>query len=161
MATNHHKMDVRLLAIETSTEVCSVALGENSTCIAVIETESGNSHAEKLISFVDTVLRQTGFDKSRLNAVCISEGPGSYTGLRIGTSSAKGLCDALNIPLIAISTLQSMAWGARELYPNHKQYCPMLDARRMEVYTAVYNQFLQPIQEINKVILDENTYSDS
>lgn len=149
-----------LLAIETSTEICSVALGKNTECITIVENEQGNSHAEKIILFVSEVLQQAGLKKSQLDAVCISEGPGSYTGLRIGVSSAKGLCAALDIPLIAVSTLQSMAWGAKEQYPNHKQYCPMIDAKRMEVYTAVYNHHLQPIQEINNLILDENAYSD-
>ena len=97
---------------------------------------------------------------NELDAVCISEGPGSYTGLRIGTSSAKGLCDALDIPLIAVSTLQSMAYGAREQYPDYKQYIPMIDARRMEVYTAAYNQNLEPVEKITNLILDENAYSD-
>ncbi|MDR0605167.1 MAG: tRNA (adenosine(37)-N6)-threonylcarbamoyltransferase complex dimerization subunit type 1 TsaB [Bacteroidales bacterium] len=149
-----------LLAIETSTEICSVALGKNTECITIVENEQGNSHAEKIILFVSEVLQQAGLKKSQLDAVCISEGPGSYTGLRIGVSSAKGLCAALDIPLIAVSTLQSMAWGAKEQYPNYKQYCPMIDAKRMEVYTAVYNHHLQPIQEINNLILDENAYSD-
>jgi tRNA threonylcarbamoyladenosine biosynthesis protein TsaB len=153
-------MNICLLAIETSTEICSVALSKNAQCIAFVENEKGNSHAEKIILFIDEVLRQAKLDKSELNAVCISEGPGSYTGLRIGASSSKGLCDALNIPLIAVSTLQSMAWGAREIYPNHKLFSPMIDARRMEVYTAVYNQNLQIVREINNVILDENTCSD-
>ena len=149
-----------LLAIETSTEICSVALGKDTECIALIEDDKGNSHSEKLLVFVDEILKQTGLKKNELNAVCISEGPGSYTGLRIGTSSAKGLCYALDIPLIAVSTLQSMAYGAREQYPDYKQYSPMIDARRMEVYTAIYNQYLEPVEKISNIILDENTYSN-
>jgi tRNA threonylcarbamoyladenosine biosynthesis protein TsaB len=153
-------MTTYLLAIETSTEICSVALSANTTCIALVENERGNSHAEKIILYVDEVLRQAALKKTQLDAVCISEGPGSYTGLRIGVSSAKGLCYALDIPLIAIPTLQAMAWGARELYPNHKYYSPMIDARRMEVYTAVYNYHLQTVQEIGNIIIDENAYSE-
>jgi tRNA threonylcarbamoyladenosine biosynthesis protein TsaB len=153
-------MTTYLLAIETSTEICSVALGKNSECIAIVENEQGNSHAEKIILYVDEVLQQAGLEKIQLDAVCISEGPGSYTGLRIGVSSAKGLCDALDIPLIAVSTLQSMAWGAREAFGDYKYYCPMIDARRMEVYAAVYNQDLQMVEEVSNVILDENTYAN-
>jgi tRNA threonylcarbamoyladenosine biosynthesis protein TsaB len=153
-------MTTYLLAIETSTEICSVALSKNTECISLVENAQGNSHAEKIILYVKEVLQDAGVKKSQLDAVCISEGPGSYTGLRIGVSSAKGLCDALNIPLIAVSTLQSMAWGAREQYPDCKWYAPMIDAKRMEVYTAVYNKHLQPIQKISNVILDENAYSN-
>jgi len=151
---------VHLLAIETSTEICSVALSRNKQCLAIVEDDKENSHAEKIVLFIDKVLKQSGLKINTLNAVCISEGPGSYTGLRIGTSSAKGLCDALDIPLISIPTLQSMAWGAREQYPDYQQYCPMIDARRMEVYTAVYNHNLEQIETINSLILDENSYSD-
>jgi tRNA threonylcarbamoyladenosine biosynthesis protein TsaB len=160
MTTNNINQITCLLAIETSTEICSVALSKNTECIAIVENEQGNSHAEKIILYVNEVLQQAGLKKSQLNAVCISEGPGSYTGLRIGVSSAKGLCDALNIPLIAVSTLQSMAWGAREQYPDYKLFSPMIDAKRMEVYTAVYDQYLQPVQKISNIILDENAYSD-
>jgi tRNA threonylcarbamoyladenosine biosynthesis protein TsaB len=110
--------------------------------------------------FIDSVLKQAGLKINELNAVCISEGPGSYTGLRIGTSSAKGLCDALGIPLIAVSTLQGMAWGARGQMPDYELYCPMIDARRMEVYAAVYNHHLEIIENISNIILDEQTYSN-
>ena len=151
---------VHLLAIETSTEICSVALSENEKCLAIVEDDRENSHAEKILLFVKQVLKQSGLKINELSAVCISEGPGSYTGLRIGTSSAKGLCDALDIPLISVSTLQSMAWGAREQCTDYQQFCPMIDARRMEVYTAVYNQKLEMLENIKSLILDENSYSD-
>ncbi len=147
-----------LLTIETTTEICSVALGSNEQCIALVESDKENSHAEKIMLFVDEVLQQTELRPSALDAVIISEGPGSYTGLRIGVSSAKGLCYALNIPLIAVSTLQSMAWGAREKHPQYNQYCPMIDARRMEVYSAVYDSQLQARQAPTNVIVDENAY---
>lgn len=147
-----------LLAIETTTEICSVALGNNEQCIALVESDKENSHAEKIMLFVDEVLQQTELKPSALEAVIISEGPGSYTGLRIGVSSAKGLCYALNIPLIAVSTLQSMAWGAKEQFSNYNQYCPMIDARRMEVYSAVYDSQWQTIQTPANVIIDENAY---
>ena len=149
-----------LLAIETTTEICSVALSDNEKCIALVESEKENSHAEKIMLFVDEVLRQVNMKASELQGVIISEGPGSYTGLRIGVSSAKGLCYALNIPLIAVSTLQSMAWGAKEKYPNHEQYCPMIDARRMEVYSAVYDSQWKTIQTPTNVIVGENAYHE-
>lgn len=147
-----------LLAIETTTEICSVALGDDDQCIALLENDKENSHAEKIMLFVDEALRQAKIESSALDAVIISEGPGSYTGLRIGASSAKGLCYALDIPLIAVSTLQSMAWGAREKFPNNNQYCPMIDARRMEVYSAIYDLDLQATQAPINVIVDENAY---
>ena len=150
---------IYLLAIETSTEICSVAVGKNDECMSVAEDNRENSHAEKILLFVNQVLRDTGLKMKELDAVCISEGPGSYTGLRIGTSSAKGLCDALDVPLISVPTLQSMAWGAREQYPDYKHYIPMIDARRMEVYTAVYNQHLEAVENSTNLILDENSYS--
>ncbi|MDR1879203.1 MAG: tRNA (adenosine(37)-N6)-threonylcarbamoyltransferase complex dimerization subunit type 1 TsaB [Bacteroidales bacterium] len=149
-----------LLAIETSTEICSVALGKDATCVALIENTQGNTHAEKILVFIDQILQQANIPTTKIDAVCVSAGPGSYTGLRIGVSSAKGLCDALDIPLIAVSTLQSMAWGAKTQYPDYNYYCPMIDARRMEVYSAVYDADMQTIQEVTNVVLYENTYSD-
>ena len=145
-----------LLAIETATEVCSVALGKNGQCIALKENERENSHAEKVIVFVDEVLRQANVSVKLIDAVCISEGPGSYTGLRIGASSAKGLCYALEKPLIVIPTLQAMAWGASGQFPQVKHFCPMIDARRMEVYTAVYNEHMEILDEVKNHIVDED-----
>jgi tRNA threonylcarbamoyladenosine biosynthesis protein TsaB len=149
-----------IVAIETATEICSVALGRDGQCIALKENERENSHAEKIIVFIDEILRQADIPINAIDAVCISEGPGSYTGLRIGASSAKGLCYALNKPLIAVPTLQSMAWGAREQFPQAKQFCPMIDARRMEVYSAMYNQNLEILDEITNVIVDNHFYAD-
>jgi len=148
-----------LLAIETSTEICSIALSKDKECVVLIEDNKGNSHAEKIMVFIDEALKHAGLRRNEVDAVCISEGPGSYTGLRIGTSSAKGLCYALDIPLIAVSTLQAMAYGAREKYPDYKYYSPMIDARRMEVYTSIYNEYLQPVEEVTNMILDEQSYS--
>ena len=149
-----------IIAIETSTEICSVALGKDKQCIALQENERENSHAEKVIVSIDEVLQQANISISVIDAVCISEGPGSYTGLRIGASTAKGLCYALNKPLIAVPTLQAMAWGAREEFPQEKQFCPMIDARRMEVYSAVYNNRLEILDDITNVIVDEHFYAN-
>jgi tRNA threonylcarbamoyladenosine biosynthesis protein TsaB len=149
-----------ILAIETSTEICSVALGRDGQCVALKENERENSHAEKLIVYIDELLREAGITVNEIDAICISEGPGSYTGLRIGASSAKGLCYALNKPLVAVPTLQAMAWGAREQFPQAEQFCPMIDARRMEVYSALYDNQLAVLDEITNVIVDEQFYSD-
>ena len=149
-----------LLAIETATEICSVALGKDGQCIALRENERGNSHAEKITAYIDQVLQQADIAIDAIDAVCISEGPGSYTGLRIGASSAKGLCYALNKPLIAVPTLQAMAYGARALFPQAKQFCPMIDARRMEVYSALYDSQLAVLDGITNLIVDEQFYAD-
>lgn len=149
-----------ILAIETATEICSVALGKGSQCIAFKENDRENSHAEKVIVYIDEVLHQAAISADAIDAVCLSEGPGSYTGLRIGTSSAKGLCYALNKPLIAVPTLQAMAWGAKEQFPHEKQFVPMIDARRMEVYSAVYNKELAVLEAVNNVIVDEQFYAN-
>lgn len=149
-----------ILCIESSTEICSVALAKQNQLLALKENSNGNSHAEQLMPFVDAVLSQADIKVSQINAVCISEGPGSYTGLRIGTSTAKGLCFALNIPLISINTLQTMAWGARELFPDKPLFCPMIDARRKEVYCAVFDNDLKTIVETHNKIIESNAFAD-
>ncbi|MFA7400906.1 MAG: tRNA (adenosine(37)-N6)-threonylcarbamoyltransferase complex dimerization subunit type 1 TsaB [Bacteroidales bacterium] len=149
-----------ILCIESSTEICSVALAKQNQLLAIKENSNGNTHAEQLMPFVDAILSQTGINTSQINAVCISEGPGSYTGLRIGTSTAKGLCFALNIPLIAINTLQTMAWGARKLFPDKPLFCPMIDARRMEVYCAIFDNELKTVVGTQSKIIEPDTFSD-
>jgi tRNA threonylcarbamoyladenosine biosynthesis protein TsaB len=150
-----------ILHIETATEVCSVALSQGDMLIALKEENRGYSHAEKLITFIQTVVQESSLTMNDLHAVCLSSGPGSYTGLRIGASTAKGLCYTLNIPLISISTLESIVLGIK---PNWKAkntlFCPMIDAKRMEVYTALItqeNEFLLPIQAM---IIDEKSFSN-
>src|SRR5690554_3247877 len=129
-------MDV-ILHIETATKNCSVSLGKDGELIDTIElAEAGFNHAEKLHVFIDEILQRNAFSYQSLNAIAISKGPGSYTGLRIGVSAAKGLCYALDIPLISIPTLQSLALQVQ--HPDGV-IVPMIDARRMEVYTAVFD----------------------
>lgn len=146
-----------ILCIETSTEICSVALAHGEHCAALQECNTNNSHAKNMIPFVEDVLRQANVSKNQLNAIAVGVGPGSYTGLRIGVSTAKGLAYSLDIPVIAISTLECIA----EPFLNMAEHCrPMIDARRMEVFTALYNHDGQLLEEPNAKIVDEDCFSD-
>ena len=145
-----------ILNIETSTTVCSVSISENDTLLASKEIDNGYSHAENLHVFIKELLTEINLNPNDLNAVAVSKGPGSYTGLRIGISSAKGLCYALNIPLISINTLQILANCIENKHEKYF-YCPMLDARRMEVYTAVYDFNLNEDLPTEALIVDEQS----
>lgn len=151
-----------LLLIETSTTSCSVALAENETILACKEQNERNIHASSITLFVDEVLKSANKTIQDLSAVAVSMGPGSYTGLRIGVSAAKGLCYALDIPLIAVSTLEAMTSGimSRNEELNVDLYCPMIDARRMEVYTAIFNDALEQILPIEAKIIDEFSFEE-
>jgi len=150
-----------ILQLETSTTSCSVALSLNGEIISVKEMDERNIHASHLTLFISEVMAAGKRSLSDLNAIAISMGPGSYTGLRIGVSTAKGLCFALDIPLIAINTLEAMAHGFKALRNDDAVlFCPMIDARRMEVYAAVYNQHLEQILPVEAKIIDEISYSD-
>jgi len=151
--------DIFLLSIETSTTNCSVSISKNGINIALQEDNSTNySHAESLHVFIEMLLANNNITLKQLNGVVISKGPGSYTGLRIGVSTAKGLCYTLDIPLIAVNTLESLAYRIKS---NNSCYIiPMLDARRMEVYTAVFDNNYNPIQETNALVLNETSYSE-
>jgi tRNA threonylcarbamoyladenosine biosynthesis protein TsaB len=149
-----------ILNIETATTVCSVALCENDQVLSSKELNAGYTHAENLHVFIDEVLKKAKVEPSQLNAVAVSKGPGSYTGLRIGSSTAKGLAFALNIPLISIDTLQLMARAAMLKDNTYDHYVPMIDARRMEIYCAVYDKDLERKNEIQAVILTEETAKD-
>lgn len=144
------------LTIETSTEVCSAALFKNDQLVALKEEGGQYSHAEKLAVFIEALFQESELTPQDLSAVAVSKGPGSYTGLRIGVSMAKGLCFALNIPLIAIDTLKSMAWGVAQQKLDKALLCPMVDARRMEVYTAMFTNELETKKPVEAVIVDEN-----
>lgn len=146
-----------ILCIETSTTVCSVCVTADEKVISFREINNGFTHAENLHGFIEEVLKEANLTFSQLSAVAVSKGPGSYTGLRIGVSAAKGLCYALNIPLISVDTLQSMAWGIAQSKNENILFCPMLDARRMEVYCAVYNKNLEIVLPVNALVLDENS----
>lgn len=148
-----------ILNIETATQRCSIGLARDGETIAIRESDEKNIHAAKVTIFSEEVCREAGIDMNQLNAVAVSMGPGSYTGLRIGVSAAKGFCFALDIPLIAVSTLQSMALGAIETVGNEDVlYCPMIDARRMEVYTALFDRQNKLIKDIEAMIVDEQSF---
>jgi tRNA threonylcarbamoyladenosine biosynthesis protein TsaB len=147
-----------ILHIETATKNCSVALSFEGTLLACQELATdGYAHAEKLHVFIDTLLQQANVQFAQLNAIAVSKGPGSYTGLRIGNSAAKGLCFVLHIPLIAIDTLAVLAAQAQSLV-KEGYIVPMLDARRMEVYSAVYTPQCDLFQAVQAEILDEQSY---
>ena len=147
-----------ILCLETSTTNCSVAIAVDGEIIALQEDNNNKySHAEKLHSFIDQVLAESGTLKSSLEAIAVSKGPGSYTGLRIGVSAAKGLCFAIDVPLIAIPTLEALAHQA---VTENGCIIPMLDARRLEVYAAVFSSDNNQIRETKAEVLDENSYGD-
>ena len=131
-----------ILNIETATQVCSVALSRDGKELVSREDHSGQSHARLLTTFISDCLQESGYQLHDLDALAVSKGPGSFTGLRIGVASVKGICYALDKPLIAVNTLQSMTSNflMKESLPSGTWLCPMIDARRMEVYTAFFNQ---------------------
>ena len=146
-----------ILGIETSTKICSVAVSDGKKLLAIEEEGGAYSHSEKLTVFIQKVLAKANVQLKDLDVIAVSKGPGSYTGLRIGVSVAKGLCYALEKPLIAVDTLQAMA---RNSLLSGNLLCPMIDARRMEVYTALYNRENKSVTPISAKIIDENSFSE-
>ena len=151
-----------ILHIETSTDVCSVAVSEDSQVIFHQEDHSGPNHAERLGTMVDEALSFTDNHAIPFDAVAVSCGPGSYTGLRIGVSMAKGICYGRDLKLIAVPTLELLCVPIllREIPEEDALLCPMLDARRMEVYAGIYDRGLRTVREIRADIVDENTYKE-
>ncbi|MDR0969439.1 MAG: tRNA (adenosine(37)-N6)-threonylcarbamoyltransferase complex dimerization subunit type 1 TsaB [Lentimicrobiaceae bacterium] len=154
-----------ILLLETATKSCSVALERDGKLISLRENASENySHAEKVTLFIEAVMKESGIAFSKLDAVAVSKGPGSYTGLRIGVSTSKGICYAIEKPLIAVNTLLSMATQMKmrlgKNFSDSDLLCPMIDARRMEVYTAVFDASLREINKTKALIIDENSFSD-
>jgi len=147
-----------ILSLETATTNCSVALASDGKVVASRSINSGYSHSEKINVFIQEVIAQAGVTLKDLQAVAVSSGPGSYTGLRIGISTAKGLCYALDIPLIAVNTLDAMAQGLTS--GNDELIVPMIDARRMEVYSAVYDSEKKRVSEIEAIVVDNHYYSN-
>ena len=145
-----------ILHIETTSTNCSVAVSRDYTLIALNEDNGANySHSERLHVYIEEALNKARIRLDQLNAVAISEGPGSYTGLRIGVSAAKGICYALDIPLIAVPTLQSLA---RHVSPQNGRIISMLDARRMEAYTAVFDTEYNALRETRAEVITESSF---
>ena len=147
-----------ILNIETATKNCSVSIADKGKILAIKELNNGNySHAEVLHPFIVDILREANITSNHIDAVAVSKGPGSYTGLRIGVSAAKGLCFAFDKPLISIDTLNSLSYS---IAIDNGFIVPMIDARRMEVYAAVFNEKNQLIREIKADIIEESSFSE-
>lgn len=146
-----------ILHIESTSTVCSVAVSKDADLLALKELNNGYTHAENLHVFIEQILSETKLKASDLNAVSVSSGPGSYTGLRIGFSAAKGLAFALNIPLITIDTLKALSIAAIQQIKEEAIFIPMMDARRMEVYCAAYDHNLKEILPIQALVLNEES----
>ena len=159
-----------ILSIETGTDICSVALSNDGELMALRESNEGRDHAKKVALFVDELLKETGVQPADLDAIAVGKGPGSYTGLRIGVSFAKGMCYALNIPLISVGSLDALVQVAREDYDagiidiedddwGKATLCPMVDARRMEVYTQLFNIDGVPQSDVTAEIVTPETFA--
>jgi len=146
-----------ILHIETATTCCSTALSSGTEILSFKELDNGYTHAENLHTFIKEVMDTADKKMEELEAVAVSKGPGSYTGLRIGSSTAKGIAYALNIPLLSVDTLQVMSVMASRMDHSPHFFCPMIDARRMEVYTALYDHELSLAEETEAFIADESS----
>ena len=152
----------RIILIETSTALCSVALAEDGVITAYKESSAPKAHASLTAVFIDEILKEKGLTMSDCKAVCVSMGPGSYTGLRVGVSTAKGLCFGSGLPLIAVGTLDTLVAQAQVSgqIGNARYVVPMVDARRMEVYTATFTPEGKQITETAPMIIDENSFAE-
>ena len=157
-----------ILAIETGTDICSVALVRDGELVALRESDEERNHAKKIAVFVDELLRECGVAPDELDAVAVSKGPGSYTGLRIGVSFAKGLCYGQHIPLVAVGSLDSLVEVAREDFEagivdvdnwSEATLCARIDGRRMEVYTQLFNSECEAQSDVEAKIIDEQSFS--
>jgi len=154
-----------ILNLETATTVCSVSLAKDGELLAFKEINGDYSHAENLTLFIEDVFKQAGLKLNTIDAVAVSKGPGSYTGLRIGVSTAKGLCYSLDKPLIAINTLEHISLSLSktlnsQLSTLNSLFCPMLDARRMEVYCAIYDSQNKNVMPTAALIIDGNSFAE-
>lgn len=151
-----------ILLIETATTVCSVGLSRDGKLLSVREINEGYSHSENITVFIEHVCRESNVKPEQVDAIAVSRGPGSYTGLRIGASTAKGLCYALNKPLIAVDTLKSLAarYFSDHVSATSEVCIPMIDARRMEVYMAVYDSALNELSPADAVVVKTDTFKE-
>jgi len=151
-----------ILNIDTATEIAGICLAKNGESIVAMQNTDQKDHAAWLHVAIEEMMQDADFKMTDLNAIAITSGPGSYTGLRVGMATAKGFCYALQIPLITENTLKVMAFAAAQQYENGNDkilFCPMIDARRMEVFTAIFNNDLEEIMKTSAVVLDENSFS--
>ena len=157
-----------ILCIETGTDICSVGIARDGELMSLRESDQGRDHAKQVAVIVDELLRETGVKPDELDAVAVGMGPGSYTGLRIGVSFAKGLCYGLNIPLLAVGSLEALTDVAIKDYEagiiqvegwDEALLCPMVDARRMEVYTQIFNSRCEAQSEVSAEIITEESFS--
>ena len=149
-----------ILSIETSTNISSVAIHADGNLIGSMLLNLKHSHAEQLIPSIEKLTETCGLQIGEFEAIAISKGPGSYTGLRIGTSTAKGLCYGLEAKLIAVDTLKAMAYSVSKGLTNEVFMCPMIDARRMEVYCSIFNNRLEDIEGTSATIIDSETFHE-
>lgn len=149
-----------ILNIETSTDICSVCISKDSKVISIRETERSYSHSEVIATFIDECIKEAALSMKDLDAVAVSQGPGSYTALRIGTATAKGICFALSIPLIAIGTLDALKNSIIDKAGPNDLIVPMIDARRMEVYRSVYDSQHNVLAPVEPIILDGDTFQE-
>lgn len=149
-----------LLLLETATDICSVGISRDDQLLSLVEIGERADHAARINELILEAAREAGVTLPELDAVVISKGPGSFTSLRVGTATAKGICFALDKPMLAIDTLTSIAHAAHLPGPERRLYCPMIDARRMEVYTAFYDQDLRPVKPIHPLIVDAHVFDD-
>lgn len=157
-----------ILCIETGTDICSVGLVQDGNLLSLRESDSGRDHAKKVAVYVDELLRECSIQPDEIDAIAVGKGPGSYTGLRIGVSFAKGLCYGLSKPLIAIGSLEALAAVAREDYEagiidvegwSEAKLCPMVDARRMEVYAQVFDAEGRALNEVAAEVVTEESFA--
>ena len=148
-----------LLQIESATAECSVALARDGKVLAWCAAEQSFDHAARITVLIRQCLDDAGLDMQDLEGVAVSRGPGSYTALRVGASAAKGFCYAVDLPLLPVDTLLSLAWAAREQFPG-ALYIPMIDARRMEVYAAVYDAELVTLREARPIVIEKDSFRD-
>lgn len=149
-----------ILHIDTAVTAASICLAENAQLIAEARNEQSRESAAWLQPAIGELFEKAGYRMDQLKAVAVSAGPGSYTGLRVGMASAKGLCYALQLPLITIGTLEMMTAAALKVHSGADLYCPMIDARRMEVFTGIYNRDMEPLLQPHNRILDANSFSE-
>lgn len=156
-----------ILCIETGTDICSVALARDGELLSLLESNEGKQHAQNLAVYVEEILRENDIEVEELDAIAVGKGPGSYTGLRIGVSLAKGLCYAASKPLIAVNSLESMVYVAEEDFEagivdiddlDSAVLCPMIDARRMEVYCQLFNAKAEPLTDVQAHIITPDSF---